>query len=403
MTGSYSLERCHDERQLRSPMSIRLWSWSTGLMLALVLCLNVPAVAFDDIVEVTAQGRGITQEAARNDALRQALEKGAGVEISSRSHVENFELIRDTIYSRADGIVTDYKIVHEGEAAGGMYLCSIVAKVRKGAVASAWGEVQNVLDQIGRPGIAVYILERIDGVVQDSSILESQIENRLLKVGFDVYAGQHLQAMAEKEADDARTEDNIAKVRAIAKDFGTQIFITGTAQADAAGVKMLAGQETAMYNGDAMIKMYYTDTGKLCASESLANWRGGARGYHTISPQAGKKALENAGQELVDRCYNSVMKHWATRISAGGLIVLEIEGMSIADALKIKKKISELDPDKIARVDGPKATKGIVTFRIKAKMTAEDLAAYLVQDEWTSLIELVDLKTNRIQAKAVGQ
>jgi hypothetical protein len=369
--------------------------------LALVVGFAVQAAAQENVVEVTVTGEGMSEDSARNDALRKALEQGGGVEISSHSQAENFQLIRDTIYARAEGIVSDYKILEQGDAAGGVKFCKIRAKVNKSAIATTWGEVQNVLDQVGRPGIAIYILERIDGLVQDSSILESQIENRLLKAGFNVYAGQQLRALAEKEGGDAGSEGNVAKVQAIAKDFGTQIFITGTAQANSAGVKELAGEPTAMYNGDGMIKMYYTDTAQMLASESLANWRGGARGFHTVSPQAGKKALENAGQELVERCYQSVMKQWATRISAGGELTLEVEGMSLADALKLKKKIQEISPDKIKNVNHA-MTKGVVTFRIKAQMTAEELAEHLVGGEFARLIEIVDLKTNRIQAKKVG-
>jgi len=371
------------------------------LGLALVVGLAVQAAAQENVVEVTVTGEGLSEDSARNDALRKALEQGGGVEISSHSQAENFQLIRDTIYARAEGIVSDYKILEQGDAAGGVKFCKIRAKVNKSAIATTWGEVQNVLDQVGRPGIAIYILERIDGLVQDSSILESQIENRLLKAGFNVYAGQQLRALAEKEGGDAGSEGNVAKVQAIAKDFGTQIFITGTAQANSAGVKELAGEPTAMYNGDGMIKMYYTDTAQMLASESLANWRGGARGFHTVSPQAGKKALENAGEELVERCYQSVMKQWATRISAGGELTLEVEGMSLADALKLKKKIQDISADKIKNVNHS-LTKGIVTFRIKAQMTAEELAEYLDRGEFKSLITIVDLKTNRIQAKKVG-
>jgi hypothetical protein len=372
------------------------------LSLALVIGFTARAGAQDaGVVEVTVTGEGLSEDSARNDALRKALEQGGGVEISSHSQTENFQLIRDTIYARADGIITDYKILEQGDAAGGVKFCKIKAKVSKSAIASTWGEVQNVLDQVGRPGISIYILERIDGQVQDSSILESQIENRLLKAGFNVYAGEQIRAIAGKESDDAAVESNVAKMQAIAKDFGTQIFITGTAQANSAGVKELAGEPTTMYNGDGMIKMYYTDTAQLLASESLANWRGGARGFHTISPQAGKKALENAGQELVERCYLSVMQQWATRISSGGELTLEVEGMTLADAIKLKKKIQEISPDKIKNVNHA-MTKGIATFRIKAQMTAEELAEHLVGGEFASLIEIVDLKTNRIQAKKVG-
>ncbi|MGB0716316.1 MAG: hypothetical protein ACPGXK_10580, partial [Phycisphaerae bacterium] len=202
----------------------------------------------EDFVEVTVTGEGISEDSAMKDALRKALEQGGRVEISSHSEVDNFELIRDTVYSKAEGLVTDYKVLSKGPAAGGIFYCEIRAKVSKSAIASTWGQVQNVLDQLGRPGVAVYILERIDGVVQDSSILESQIENKLVNVGFDVYAGEHIRRIAEKESGDAELEGNMAKIQAIAKNFGTQIFITGTAQANAAGVSNIANQQVAMYN-----------------------------------------------------------------------------------------------------------------------------------------------------------
>jgi hypothetical protein len=373
-----------------------LWS------LVLVALLGAPLAAQEDVVEVSVTGEGVSEDSARQDALRKALEQGGRSEIASRSEVDNYELIRDTIYARSDGIVTDYKILEQGDGVGGVKFCKIRAKVSKSAIASTWGETQNLLDQVGQPGVAIYINERIDGIIQDSSILESRLENRLLDVGFRVFAGEQVRAIADKESADAASEANVAKMQAIAKDFGTQIFITGTAQADAAGVRDLYGQATAMYNGDGMIKMFYTDTAELLASESLANWRGGARGFHTISPQAGKKALENAGEELVTRCYENVMRRWSTRISSGGEIRLEVEGMNIADAIRLKKKIQAIDPDRILGVNHA-MTKGIATFRIRAKMTAETLVEHLVDGEFAAMLEVVDLKTNRIQAKAVGK
>lgn len=371
-------------------------------LVGLVLLTVAPIAAAQDVVEVTVTGEGLSEESALNDAKRKALEQGGKSEVSSRSHVENFELVRDTIYARADGIISDFKILEKGEGAGGTYYCKIVAKVNKSAIATSWGEVQNVLDQIGRPGIMVFIKEVIDGREQDSSILESEIEKKLLESGFKVYAGEQLRAIAEKEGADAAAEGNVAKLQAIAKDFGTQIFITGTSQANAAGVKELAGEPVAMYNGDAMFKMYYTDTAQLIVSDSEPNIRGGAQGFRDQSPQAGKKALSNAGQILVKRAYETCMKNWATRISSGGELSLEIEGMTVGDALKLKQKLRDISQDKIMNVTGPSVTKGNATFSIKAKMTAEELAEHLVKDDWAKLIEIVDLKGNRIQAKKVA-
>ncbi|MCK4660679.1 MAG: hypothetical protein KAV82_14250 [Phycisphaerae bacterium] len=368
-----------------------------GLVILLVGCFGATAPAGEDIVVVEVKGEGISPDGAKNDALRKALEQGGKAEIFSHSQAENFELVRDTIYSRAEGIITDYKILQQGAGVGGVYFCKIKAKVSKSAIATNWGAVQNVLDQIGRPGVMVCITEWIDGVTDTSSILESKIEERLLKSGFDVYSKRGLGSLQAKEAADAAAEDNIAKLQALAKDHSTQIFIMGHANANAAGVENLYGTPTAMYNGDCVVKMYYTDTARLLASESLPNWRGGARGHHAISPQAGKMALSNAGAAIIEKVYATVMKQWATAISAGGEIQLEVEGLKIKDAIKVKKMLKKIKGVEKVHYQ---MTKGLAKYRIVAKMTAETFVEHLVEGEWESLIEVVDLKMNRIQAKA---
>ena len=59
------------------------------------------------------------------------------------------------------------------------------------------------------------------------------------------------------------------------------------------------GVNLVMYNCDVQAKVFYTDTGKLLASESLPVTRGGARGYTTFSRQAGKMAIFNAAAPLI--------------------------------------------------------------------------------------------------------
>lgn len=368
-------------------------------LIAAMLSVPMPVMALQDSDWVHAEGEAMSAEAARRDALRDALEKGAANEISSFTEVENYQLIRDTIFSRADGIVTEYKVLQEGEGVGGTYFCKIRARVS--SIVSEWGAVQNVLEQLGQPGIMVYIQERVDGVPQDGSIVESQIENRLLKAGFDLYDRKQLDAITEKELGDAIENNNVAKMQAIAKGFPTQIFITGNADANMAGNKNLYGERAAMYNADGVIKMFYTDTGKLIASEPLTNCRGGSRSQFTDSQQAGKKALQECAVELAERCYWNAMGSWATQISAGGMLMLEVEGIKIVDSVKLKKKLSDLHPDKILNVNR-NFSKGIATYRIKAKMTAEDLLEYLVQEDWALIIEVTDQQGNRIQAKWIG-
>ncbi len=370
--------------------------WVAACLVVVAGAWALPARADEGVVEITATGEGITPGEARKAALRKALEQGGRSEIFSHSEVQDFQLIKDTIIARAQGIVTEYRIVEERPAVGGSFLCTIRAKVSHSAVASAWGAVQNVLQQIGRPGVMVMITERIDGTVDNSSILESKIEERLIKAGFDVYAGEQVRAIAHREADDASAGNNVAKLQAIAKSFGTQIFITGAANANAAGVRNVHGELAAMYNGDCAIKMYYTDTGRLLASESIPNWRGGARGVNEQSLQAGKKALANAGEVVVEKVYATVMEQWSTAISAGRETRVEVEGLQFADALKIKRMLESTEGIDEVHYE---FTKGIATYRLLGQLSTEELAERLVGAEWRPLVEIVDVKMNRIQAK----
>ena len=119
--------------------------------------------ATDDVVVIEAVGEGVTNDEALNAALRNALEKGGQQEIFSDSQVENFQLMHDTIITRAQGIVKDYEIISQQKVVGGSVRISIKAKVSKSVLAQSWGEIQNVLMQLGRPKIMVSIVERIDG------------------------------------------------------------------------------------------------------------------------------------------------------------------------------------------------------------------------------------------------
>ena len=61
---------------------------------------------------VRVKAEGYNHDDALKQALRKALEQGAGVQISAHSQVQDYVLIRDTIYSRAAGIVKDYRILN---------------------------------------------------------------------------------------------------------------------------------------------------------------------------------------------------------------------------------------------------------------------------------------------------
>ena len=92
----------------------RTLGWLAAVALILpqaAIAQKAPKPKADEVVEVTVEGEGLNEQEATKDALRKALEQGGKIEIFSDSKVENYQLMHDTIISRAEGIVTDFKIV----------------------------------------------------------------------------------------------------------------------------------------------------------------------------------------------------------------------------------------------------------------------------------------------------
>jgi hypothetical protein len=366
-----------------------------------------PPPAEPRTVKVTAEG--YNRDDALKQALRKALEQGAGVQIASHTQTENFALIRDTIYSRAAGLVSDYKVLRESEGPGGTVVLTIEAVVRPSTVAEAWGEVQNVLDQIGRPKIMVWVDEKIDGRPQDESIVESRIEELFLKAGFDLVERKAVEELKRREAGAAADEKSAAKLARLAKDAGAHVLIRGAANADRAGLRDVYGTRAAFYNCSVQAKIYWTDTGKLLVSESIPTRERGVRSYHELNPQAARAALvaatfpdsdERREPTLATKLLDSVMAQWASELTSAGDIQLEIERLEFKAFLNIKKALADLQG--IRSVEGD-FTKNTGVFRIKAQLSAQTLAELLTSRPFDGWLEVTDLKLNRIQAKATSQ
>lgn len=385
-------------------------------MVGMLAAVASPARAQDDQPEIREKEVRVTAEGLNRDdavqqALRKALEQGAGVQLAAFSEVEDFVLIRDTIYSRADGIVTDYRVVDEREGPGGTVIVTVEATVRNDAVARAWGEVQNVLDQIGRPKMMVVIDEQIDGETQRESYVATRLEEMFTKSGFDLVEPGAVEDIRARERADAERDLDQDKLARLAKEAGAHILIRGTANANRAGIEQLYGVPTAFYNCDCQAKVFWTDTGKLIASESMPPVRRGVRSRREFSPQAARFALisatfPDAGRSraneypLAERLYESVMRHWAEQISAGAQIVLEVADLEFRDYLQLKKALETVD--NIASVHGD-FTKRTGTFRLKAKLSAETLAERLTESPFDEWLEIHDLKPMRIQARGIAE
>lgn len=100
------------------------------LFLIVALTISFCAYSQDDkTVTLVVSGQGKTQDEARQNALRSAIELAFGTFISSKTEILNDSLVRDEIVSVANGNIQKFKIISDVQIPNGDYVTSLKATV----------------------------------------------------------------------------------------------------------------------------------------------------------------------------------------------------------------------------------------------------------------------------------
>lgn len=100
------------------------------LILIMSLALSINAYAQDDkTVTLVASGQGKTQDEAKQNALRSAIEQAFGAFISSNTTILNDRLVKDEIVSVSNGNIQKYDVLNETPLTDGSYVTTLKAIV----------------------------------------------------------------------------------------------------------------------------------------------------------------------------------------------------------------------------------------------------------------------------------
>lgn len=100
------------------------------LILIFTLLLNIVCIAQEDkVVTLTVSGQGKTQDEAKQNALRNAIEQAFGAFISSKTEVLNDDLVKDEIVSISNGNIQKFEVISEVLIPDGGYATSLKATV----------------------------------------------------------------------------------------------------------------------------------------------------------------------------------------------------------------------------------------------------------------------------------
>ncbi|MDR1377219.1 MAG: flagellar assembly protein T N-terminal domain-containing protein, partial [Synergistaceae bacterium] len=174
--------------------------------------------------------KNAAREEARREAYRDALEKALGATVQGVTEMQNYQVVRDKVFSQTTGLVKNFDILREWEEDGILYL-SALCKVSYAALDGVLGPA--VIDALGNPRIMILIDERIEGGQGDAGVFISATENETLRV-FEK-AGYLLvdpdQARALLSIDPAAAYNDPSKLMDAARTLRADVIILGKAYA----------------------------------------------------------------------------------------------------------------------------------------------------------------------------
>lgn len=252
-----------------------------------------------------AGGEQAAFEDARRAALREAVEQGVGVLVSSSTRMHNFEVVADDILAESVGYVRGYEVLERGETDDGGYRVVLEAVVDLGDLHGDLAALKLALHEAGTPRLLCVGTEIATRggrrQEQRSAALQEALASFLTSAGggiFDLVASP-----SEGDFPDLGADADMAMTADMAARRGFDMVIQGAAQIEEVDVPIpfsssrlpTTGLQSAL--GRVEIQAYWADTRELISTASGLG-RGAETAFAAASATAIQRAVESVGAQL---------------------------------------------------------------------------------------------------------
>jgi hypothetical protein len=289
----------------------------------------------------TAEGNpDSASEQALAQALRDAVRKGAGIDVMSETKVENFQTEYDRVLTSSFGYVEKYEITEQKyDNKVKTYTVKIKAVVKKGAPG-----MDNVMalrllvKRVESPRVLVICDEKIVGYESKSPLANDIISEMAQKTGFQVLDKEAIDTRSEKEArrDELLGDDKSAKIKRSGIAAAYDIIITGTVTGEIGAIEEpFPDMKTRDVSFGFNLKAIWADSGETIAVAKVPAATFQAKGLDpvTLPNQLARKylakVLEGQDAELKDenayKLFRKIISKWITELDLGAKIRLEVK------------------------------------------------------------------------------
>lgn len=303
------------------------------LILVGLIATPLAAIA-DDMQTVTAKGSAEivggdvdgAKQAALLAAKRAAVEQ-VGTEIISRTIVEDFNLVKDQIISRAKGFVHSVDILQEGKK-GHNYVVQIKASVSASQIVD---QAEMLYRDMGKPRIMVIVPQVANNDAQTTRAIETRVLSYFRKKGFEIVDASTARGNIKKDEARLIAEGDKKAAAKVALRSGAEVVILGDAST---GKPESIMGELYSANANVSLRAIQASNAKILAAESVME-----KAVQGSAALAVQTALQKATMKAESQVFSQIIKSWNNAALNGKRVELQVSGVKSFSILKKLKVV----------------------------------------------------------------
>ena len=218
-------------------------------------------------IRVRAEGKAFivegrkseAREAARREMIRNAIDNAVGTYVESVTHIENYQLVSDKLFTQSGALVKAIDIQREWTDEESMYhieaMCSVVEVILEERLPSV------VLDALGNPRVLIMI---------DNPTVKNEVQKIFEQKGFMIINPEHAARLQNIDENFARDVNDPVKLRDAARNFRADVIITGTSGSTTVLKQKLWGHTLYKVASNVRLEAFLADTAQTIGSENFS-------------------------------------------------------------------------------------------------------------------------------------
>jgi len=329
-------------------MLMKVLSLAAAIASLLVVLGGAARAASGPEITVEASGSAAantptTEKEALNAALRQAVEKAMGAQVTVELTVEKKQLVGEKILSRSEGFVKSYEIT-EKKTENDVYTVKIKAVVKNGELRNELAAIGLIMERKEKPRVMVLVSSRQSSETvatagnrtlvlfasdEPTQQVTSAVEGALIAKGFNLVDAR--QDARRKQFELAVSGGDSKKVAALAADAGAELVVDVVATRNFREAKEVYGTTYRFYDSEVQIRAMRAGTGGVMCSVTK-----------TGTPSATVAPMVDAAKAAANEAIENILKGWSSDVQNAQAVVLKVRKVDFGNLVKLKKAIEAI-------------------------------------------------------------